>query len=343
MSALSDEQLDERIVRLATSLPGLIAADRQSRDPDRRPASTRAWAAVGIAVAMLAGALAVSVAISRPSAVGTGAGGDAVAWPSMRTVLGDLTSARGYVWLPTGIADRVRAIDPSGAIIEVWAPRGYPVAVDVVEHGDAPDRALQELLLGAVSPGTSGWLDPADPRLVVTPGGTGMAIVQRLPGGIAMLEHEVVDGASTWTMTLQPDGLASIGQVEPSPWASPMPSDSAGVVGCLPVVPAGTVVPMGPLASGQPLTGTDLGRMSPAEADAYLTAMGYCHDFRYIYYLPGTGNELYSELWCVVPPDGGISGVGYGRDGSVTISVGAAERRPRRAQPAHGWGCPSLR
>ena len=230
MAPVTDDQLDRRLLRLAAGLPADIAASTPR--PTSRAQLARPWfrATAGIVTAVLVVAGASLFLVTRPSGPTNGGGPQGSSWPSRQTVVDALTSAKGYTWVPTGTRDTVRATDPSGVVIEVSSPIGDGAAVTVTEHGDLPTSGVQELVVGLVSPGDIGWLRESYPALALRSATTDMMVAQHLPGGIALLEHALVDGASTWTLSLQSDDVASIGYVEASPWPSAVVSPGPSVV-----------------------------------------------------------------------------------------------------------------
>ena len=228
MAPVTDDQLDQRLLRLAASLPAVMAASTQDEAP--RHHQGRPWlrATVGIMTAVVVVAGAALLVASRPSAAPIGAGTEVSPWPSKQEVIDTLTSAKGYAWVPTGTRDAVRATDPSGATIEVSSPIADAAAVEVTERGDVPTSCVQELVLGVVSPGDTGWLSHSYPDL--DPASSNMMTLHRLPGGVALLEHSLVDGASTWTLSLYSDDVVSVGYVEASPWPSPVDASARPLV-----------------------------------------------------------------------------------------------------------------
>jgi heat shock protein HslJ len=222
MRPVTDDQLDQRLLRLAASLPAVIATSRPGEVARRPWAGPWARATVGIVTAVLVVAGASLLVTTRPSDPPIEPGAEVSWWPSRQMVIDALTSAKGYAWLPSGTAGKLRATDPSGAVIEVWSPIGDVAAVQVTEYGDVPTSGVQELVLGVVNPGDTGWLRESYPDLGLTSAASDMTIVHHLPGGIALLEHALVDGASTWTLSLYSDDVVSVGTVEASPWPSPV-------------------------------------------------------------------------------------------------------------------------
>jgi hypothetical protein len=95
-----------------------------------------------------------------------------------------------------------------------------------------------------------------------------------------------------------------------------------------------------PLAEGQPLAGTGIERMTPAQAKGVLLSMGLCHLFTYGYLYSDGSGEGFGETWCD-PPPGVIRAVTYGSDGEIRVLVGdaAPQLHTPRPQPPLGWGC----
>ncbi len=91
----------------------------------------------------------------------------------------------------------------------------------VIEHGDVPTSGVQAAVLQVISPGDASWLADAYPRMGVGPAGGNMSMGQKLPGGVAIISHDLLAGESTWTLTLYPDSVTSVGFAEASPWPSP--------------------------------------------------------------------------------------------------------------------------
>jgi len=95
-----------------------------------------------------------------------------------------------------------------------------------------------------------------------------------------------------------------------------------------------------PLAEGQPLAGTGIERMTPAQAKGVLLAMGLCHLFTYGYQYSDGSGEGFGEIWCD-PPPGVNRAVRYGSDGEIRVFVedAASQQHTPRPQPPLGWGC----
>ena len=100
-----------------------------------------------------------------------------------------------------------------------------------------------------------------------------------------------------------------------------------------------------PRAAGEPMAGIDIGGMSAAEIGAAAIERGLPGvTWRYTYPIgePIDGAaQVYSECWCVAPPDGRVSDIGYDSGGGLIVFVDAGRALPaQRAQPREGWGCP---
>jgi hypothetical protein len=97
-------------------------------------------------------------------------------------------------------------------------------------------------------------------------------------------------------------------------------------------------------AEGQPLHGTGIMDMRPADAEALLRERGYCFTFRYEYptAAPTDGSEFgYSERWCTAPPTGRITEVMASPSGELIVFVREDTIMPERPQPPEGWNCPA--
>lgn len=221
MSPVTDEQVDQRLLGLGASLPALLTTVSVAAPSRRRPVTSRARAAGAVAGAIVVVAIGGWLVVSRPTTQSAGAGPATTTWPTMRAAEEALTSARGYVWVPSDASDAFQATDPSGATVEVRSPKGDEAVITVIEHGDVPTSGVQAAVLQVISPGDASWLADAYPRMGVGPAGGNMSMGQKLPGGVAIISHDLLAGESTWTLTLSPDSVTSVGFAEASPWPSP--------------------------------------------------------------------------------------------------------------------------
>lgn len=73
-----------------------------------------------------------------------------------------------------------------------------------------------------------------------------------------------------------------------------------------------------PLGPGQPLAGTGIEFLTPAEAHDLLNREGICHNFRWMYWI-GEG-LVAAEVWCL-PPPGVIDSLAYQTDATVVVFV----------------------
>jgi hypothetical protein len=111
------------------------------------------------------------------------------------------------------------------------------------------------------------------------------------------------------------------------------------LVGCKPATRNAQALRQGPLHRGQPLFGTGIRKMAPAEAESLLRDLGLCFTFRYEYPTgPSTG---YGERWCTAPPAGRITDLMYLDDGEIVVFVEDDRVRSEREQPPEGWNCPA--
>lgn len=108
---------------------------------------------------------------------------------------------------------------------------------------------------------------------------------------------------------------------------------------CRPAIDPARADMTDPMAQGQPLAGTAILDMTPADAKQLLMGMGLCHTFRYSYQY-GDGSSGYSEVWCDAPP-AIVTGVSYGSSGEVIVTTEDAQStlHTPRPQPPVGWGC----
>jgi hypothetical protein len=93
-----------------------------------------------------------------------------------------------------------------------------------------------------------------------------------------------------------------------------------------------------PLDEGQPLHGTGIEEMVPAQAEALLRELGLCYTFVYEFRILGDEDRSTGERWCTAPPGGTVDGISY-RDGEILLWVQDEPREPR-PQPPAGWNCP---
>ena len=85
-----------------------------------------------------------------------------------------------------------------------------------------------------------------------------------------------------------------------------------------------------------PLIGHD-----PEEAAARLEELDIIPSWRYSYFTEPPGRTvMYTECWCVVPPDGTVSQISAEPGDQLIVFVQRAEPIPGgRPQPTQGWGC----
>jgi hypothetical protein len=88
--------------------------------------------------------------------------------------------------------------------------------------------------------------------------------------------------------------------------------------------------------------GTDLSKMTSAEAAEWLAERKLCATWRFTYRTHADDpTRMYTEIWCT-PPDGEVHGAYIGNsDGIVTVFVRPVENPVlrMRPQPKLGWGC----
>ena len=111
------------------------------------------------------------------------------------------------------------------------------------------------------------------------------------------------------------------------------------LVGCTPAATSKLALRRSPLHKSQPLHGTGIRKMGPADAEGLLRDLGLCFTFRYEY--PTGPSVGYSERWCTAPPAGRITDLAYLDDGEIVVFVEDDRVRSEREQPPEGWNCPA--
>ena len=81
--------------------------------------------------------------------------------------------------------------------------------------------------------------------------------------------------------------------------------------------------------------------VDPEEAAFRIEELDIIPSWRYSYFTEPPGRTaMYTECWCVVPPDGTVSQVSAEPGEQLIVFVQRAEPIPGgRPQPTRGWGC----
>lgn len=134
--------------------------------------------------------------------------------------------------------------------------------------------------------------------------------------------------------------LAAVLEIERLRLTAFAPGTGPGpLVGCTAATTNKKALRQSPLRKGQPLHGTGILKMDPAEAESLLRDLGLCFTFRYEY--PTSPSVGYSERWCTAPPAGWITDLLYLDDGEIVVFVEDDQVRNEREQPPEGWNCPA--
>lgn len=208
----------------------------------------------------------------------------------------------------TGIAPDMEVTgDPGGATARTlemtWSEGGHRGSLNLYLHAD----------------GTDWWMEPIG-------GGNGERSEVGAPIG------EAWSGDISMTAA---DGTLEMRDVTLDAFArETLPGSLLDCEPVAPPLPPETMAETSPLDPGQPLAGSEIETMTPADAKALLTARGFCHLFSYRNGDPSRDGQ--AQNWCAAPP-GRITELFYDSEGAVRIVVQGTEPFARR-DPASAFG-----